>query len=94
MPSVCTPSPTNGITASDQILLQLSNWEKMEVMERTVQCTEAAHVSLLPTIYKGQSQYDTISHGIDRELAYSQSVGPSMTYLRNKELVQTEVEKR
>ena len=95
------PSPTNEITASDQILSQLHQiGEKMEAMDRRVQRTEAAleqcssHVSLLPTTSQGQSQYDTVSHGIDTELASSQSVVPSMSFLKNNESVQHEVEKR
>ena len=54
------PSPTNGLTASDQILIQLWQiWEKMEVMDRRVQHTETAleqaisHVSQLPTTSQG-----------------------------------------
>ena len=95
------PSSTNEITASDQILSQLRQiGEKMEAMDRRVQRTEAAleqgssRVSLLPATSQSQSQYDTVSHGIDTELASSQSVVPSMSYLRNNESVQHEVEKR
>ena len=72
----------------------------MEAMDRRVQRTEAAleqgssRVSLLPATSQSQSQYDTVSHGIDTELASSQSVVPSMSYLRNNESVQHEVEKR
>ena len=94
------PSPMNKITASDQILSQLHQiGEKMEAMDRRVQRTEAALeqgsscVNLLPTTSQGQSQYDTVSHGIDTELASSQSVVPSMSFLKN-ESVQHEVEKR
>ena len=53
-----------------------------------------SHVSLLPNTSQGQSQYDIVSHGTDTELASSQSVIPSITYLRNNESVQTKVEKR
>ena len=53
-----------------------------------------SRVSLLPTTSQSQSQYDTVSHGVDSELASSQSVVPSMSYLRNNESVQHEVEKR
>ena len=72
----------------------------MEAMDRRVQRTEAAleqgssGVSLLPTTSQSQPQYDTVSHGIDTELASFQSVIPSMSYLRNNESVQHEVEKR
>ena len=74
-PMPAPPSPGNEITASDQILLQLRKiGEKMEVMDRRVQRTEAAleqgssHVSL-PGTSQSQSQYDTVLHGTDMELA-------------------------
>ena len=72
---------------------------KMEAIDRRVQHTEAAlvqgisRVSLLHTTSQSQSQYDTVLHGIDTELASSQSVVPSVSYLRNNESVQNEVEK-
>ena len=71
----------------------------MEAMDRRVQRTEAAleqgssHISL-PSTSQSQSQYDTVSHGTDTELASSQSVVPSMSFLRNNESIQHEVEKR
>ena len=71
----------------------------MEAIDRRVQHMEAAleqgssHVSLLPNTSQGQSQYDMVLHGTGTELASLQSVVPSMTYLRNNELVQTTVEK-
>ena len=93
-------SPGEDITASDQILLQLRKiGEKMEAMDRRVQRTEAAleqgssHVSL-PGTSQVQSQYDTVLHGTDTELASSQSVVPSMSFLRTNESIQHEVEKR
>ena len=95
------PSPSNKIAASDQILIQLCQIRgKLEAMDRRVQHTEAAleqgssRVSLLPTTSQGQSQHDTVLHFTDTEWTSSQSVVPSMMYLRNNELVQTEVAKR
>ena len=99
-PLPAPPSPGDDITASDQILLQLRKiGEKMEAMDRRVQRTEAAleqgssHVSL-PGTSQSQSQYDTVLHGTDTELASSQSVVPSMLFLRTNESIQHEVEKR
>ena len=72
----------------------------MEAMYRRVQHTETAleqnssYVSQLPNISQGQFQYNTVSHSTDAELASSQSVVPSMRYLRNNKSVQAEVEKQ
>ena len=72
----------------------------MEAMDRRVQCTKAALeqgsscVNLLHTTFQANSQYDTVLHSKHTHLASSQSVVPSLIYLKNNESVQTEVEKR
>ena len=71
----------------------------MEAIDWKVQQMEAAleqgssRVSLLPTTSQSQSQYDTVSHSLDTELASSQSVVTSMSHLSNNESVQNEVKK-
>ena len=87
-------------TVSQQILLQLQQLgDKMDLMDRRVQRTEAA-------LQEGTSQASSstvtshnspnpkvLSNGIDTE-ATVESVVPSLGYLRGNESVQAEVDKR
>ena len=94
---VVVPSSSNEITVSDEILNQLRQLgEKMDSMDKRVQCTEAA-------LKKGNSQATDIpatppgtagqvtGYDISENIA---SVVPSLEFLRNNESLQNQVERR
>ena len=95
---VVGPSFQSDITVSDEILRQLRQLgEKMDYMDKRVQCTEAA-------LEKGYSQpIDILGTsqgtagqvtGHDTDESVAQSVVPSLEFLRNNESLQSQVEKR
>ena len=98
---VATPSSSVSGSISDQILSKLSQiGEKMELMDRRVQRTEAAleqgtsRVSPLLSTSQSQPGTSTVSNSTATETNADQSVVPSIEFLRSNESIQCEVEKR
>ena len=87
-------------TVSQQILLQLQQLgDKMDQMDRSVQRTEAAldqgtsQASSFTVTSHNSPSSKVLSNGINTETTV-ESVVPSLSYLRNNESVQVEVDKR
>ena len=93
--------PSSDIRVSDQILLQLQQLgEKMDTMDKRVQQTEAAlgqgnskpgQTVLNSSLTNASS---TVAHSNDTEEVHSESVVPSVQFLRQNDALQSEVEKR
>ena len=93
--------PSSDIRVSEQILLQLQQLgEKMDSMDKRVQRTEAAlgqgnsqarQVTSNASVSKPSS---TVAHSNATEDVNSESVVPSVEFLRQNETLQSEVEKR
>ena len=100
VPAPPSTEPDSNTTVSQQILLQLQQLgDKMDLMDRRVQPTEAAlgqgtsQASSSSITPHNSSSQNILSHGIDTECTV-ESVVPSLGYLRNNESVQAEVDKR
>ena len=100
VPAPPSPSPAGISTVSDQILSRLQELgDKMDSMDRRVQKAEAS-------LGQGSSQASSVlssphtslttavSHGIATETNGTESVVPSLGYLRGNESLQSQVDKR
>ena len=93
---VAPPSVSSISAVLDQILSKLLQiGEKMELMDRRVQRTEAAleQGSPLPSTSQSQPGSSTVSNSNATETNADQSVVPSIEFLRSNESIQCEVEK-
>ena len=93
--------PSSDIRASEQILLQLQLLgEKMDSMDKRVQWTEAAlgqgnsQAGQIATNASVTQSSTTVAHSNATEEVSSESVVPSVEFLRQNDNLQAEVEKR